>query len=132
MGDEQHGQAEVRCRSWSRLSTCAWTETSRAETGSSATMKSGSTASARAMPMRWRWPPENSCGKRRVVRVEPDPIEQLADPLAAAARGEAVGVQRLAEDLGHAHARVEAGIRILEDDLHPPALGAQGAVRQGA
>ena len=22
----------------------------------------GSTASARAMPMRWRWPPENSCG----------------------------------------------------------------------
>ena len=24
------------------------------------TMKSGLTASARAMPMRWRWPPENS------------------------------------------------------------------------
>ena len=24
----------------------------------------GSSASARAMPMRWRWPPENSCGKR--------------------------------------------------------------------
>ena len=22
----------------------------------------GSTARARAMPMRWRWPPENSCG----------------------------------------------------------------------
>ena len=22
----------------------------------------GSGASARAMPMRWRWPPENSCG----------------------------------------------------------------------
>ena len=26
------------------------------------TMKLGSTASARAMPMRCRWPPENSCG----------------------------------------------------------------------
>jgi hypothetical protein len=26
------------------------------------TMKLGSSASARAMPMRWRWPPENSCG----------------------------------------------------------------------
>ena len=26
------------------------------------TMNSGSSASARAMPMRWRWPPENSCG----------------------------------------------------------------------
>ena len=22
----------------------------------------GSSASARAMPIRWRWPPENSCG----------------------------------------------------------------------
>jgi hypothetical protein len=32
--------------------------------GSSQTMKSGSTASALAIPMRWRWPPENSCGKR--------------------------------------------------------------------
>ena len=42
--------------------TCAWIETSSAETGSSQTMSSGSTASARAMPMRWRWPPENSCG----------------------------------------------------------------------
>ncbi len=42
--------------------TCAWIETSSAETGSSATMNFGSTASARAMPMRWRWPPENSCG----------------------------------------------------------------------
>ena len=30
--------------------------------GSSQTMKLGSTASARAMPMRWRWPPLNSCG----------------------------------------------------------------------
>ena len=25
----------------------------------------GSSISARAIPMRWRWPPENSCGKRR-------------------------------------------------------------------
>ena len=42
--------------------TCACTDTSRAETGSSATISLGSTDSARAMPMRWRWPPENSCG----------------------------------------------------------------------
>ncbi len=27
-------------------------------------MKSGFDASARAIEMRWRWPPENSCGKR--------------------------------------------------------------------
>jgi hypothetical protein len=46
----------------SRLMICAWIETSSAETGSSATMKSGLTASARAIPIRWRCPPENSCG----------------------------------------------------------------------
>ena len=51
-----------RCRSTSRLITCAWIETSSADTGSSQTISRGSTASARAMPMRWRCPPENSCG----------------------------------------------------------------------
>jgi hypothetical protein len=47
------------CRFCSRLTTCAWIETSSADTGSSQTIRSGLTASARAMPMRWRWPPEN-------------------------------------------------------------------------
>ena len=62
VGDEQVRQPEPLAQVLSRLRTCAWIETSRAETGSSQTMNSGSTASARAMPMRWRWPPENSCG----------------------------------------------------------------------
>ena len=39
-------------------------------------------------------------------------------------------VEGLADDLVDAQARVEAGIRILEDDLHAPAIGAHGAVRQ--
>src|SRR6476619_3254920 len=39
-------------------------ETSSADTGSSATTNWGSTASARAMPIRCRCPPENSWGKR--------------------------------------------------------------------
>ena len=43
---------------------CACTETSRALIGSSHTMNEGSTASALAIPMRCRWPPENSCGNR--------------------------------------------------------------------
>ena len=55
------------CNSCMRLMICACIETSSAETGSSATMKSGSAAMARAMPMRWRWPPENSCGKRSAM-----------------------------------------------------------------
>ena len=50
------------CRSCSRFTTCACTDTSSAETASSQTISRGSTASARAMPMRWRWPPLNSCG----------------------------------------------------------------------
>ena len=53
-----------RCRSLSRLTICAWIETSSAETGSSQTISFGLSASARATPMRCRWPPENSAGKR--------------------------------------------------------------------
>jgi hypothetical protein len=45
--------------------TWAWMDTSRADTGSSATISFGLTARARAIPIRWRWPPENSCGYRR-------------------------------------------------------------------
>src|SRR5690606_28826308 len=52
-----------RCRrSASRSMTCAWIDTSKADTASSQTTSSGSLASARAMAMRWRWPPENWCG----------------------------------------------------------------------
>ena len=51
-----------RWSSRSRLSTCAWIDTSSADTGSSATISFGFSAIARATPMRWRWPPENSCG----------------------------------------------------------------------
>ena len=43
---------------------CAWIETSNADTGSSHTTSFGLSASALAMPMRWRWPPENSAGNR--------------------------------------------------------------------
>ena len=45
-----------------RLMTPARTDTSSAETGSSNTTSFGRSVSARAMPMRWRWPPENSDG----------------------------------------------------------------------
>jgi hypothetical protein len=61
----------------SRLITCAWIETSSAETGSSQ-IRSGVTASARAMPTRWRWPPEKLV---RIpfaeIRVQPDPLQQF-------------------------------------------------------
>ena len=41
---------------------CARIETSSAETGSSSMISRASVATARAMAMRWRWPPLNSCG----------------------------------------------------------------------
>ena len=40
----------------------AWTDTSSALTASSHTTSLGPTIMARAMPTRWFWPPENSCG----------------------------------------------------------------------
>ena len=52
-----------RCRSIIKLITCAWIDTSRAETGSSAMISLGLSASARAIDTRWRCPPENSWGK---------------------------------------------------------------------
>ena len=51
-----------RIRSASRFRICAWIDTSSADTGSSAMMIFGSRASARAIAIRCRCPPENSCG----------------------------------------------------------------------
>ena len=68
--------------------TWAWIETSSAETGSSQTISFGSTASARAMPMRWRWPPENSCGTpAHVIGLQTDGLQQLDDTLLELALG---------------------------------------------
>lgn len=52
------------CSSRKTSRTFACTETSSADVGSSATRRSGSSASARARLARWRCPPESSCGKR--------------------------------------------------------------------
>ena len=58
--------------------TWAWMETSRAETGSSQTMKVGFTASARAMPILWRWPPPELVGVAvHHVGIEAHDLEQL-------------------------------------------------------
>ena len=73
-------------------------ETSSIEVGSSARITRGSTASARAIATRWRWPPESSCGYFGAIafaRHEADRLEQLVhallDPLA---RDDPVDAQR--------------------------------------
>ncbi len=54
-----------------------------------------------------------------VALVEPDPAEQLADDVFARSLVlEAVHERALADDLADRHPRVQAGIRVLEHDLH--------------
>src|SRR3954467_5339692 len=130
----------VRLKSvWSsskRLMICAWIETSSAETGSSATMKSGFSANARASPKRCRCPPEKPArarpppagdlggGAARRVRRQADGLQELAH---AARRlrpvREPVRPQRLPDDSADAVSRVQRRKRILEHHLHAPADG---------
>ena len=75
--------------------------------------------------MRWRWPPENWCGYLTMSSGDrPTDSQQLADALLAARAAfgdQAVLLQRLADDVLHHPARVQAGVRILEDHLDAPA-----------
>ncbi len=55
------------------------------------------------------------------VAAQADLVEELGHPLVAlAARQPVVDLERFAHDVVHAHAGVERGVRILEDDLHGP------------
>src|SRR5919201_1648584 len=87
------------CRSARRLITCAWIETSSAETGSSAITRFLRKAVI-------------------VLRGEPalhDQLLHLPAPLASIA--DPVDLQRRADDGADALARVQRGIRVLKDDL---------------
>src|SRR5712691_5780753 len=54
----------------------------------------------------------------RRARLEADELQQLRDPLAAArARNDVVERERLGQDLADGQARIERGIRVLEDEL---------------
>ena len=59
--------------------------------------------------------------------VEPDQAQQLPHPVVRVAPAVTVAVagavdpQRLGHDPAHRHARVERGVRVLEDDLEVPA-----------
>ena len=69
--------------------------------------------------MRWRCPPENSCGNRfDVLGVEPDELHQLLDPVDLVAAC-SMPWMRIGSPMidPHRHARVERRVRILEDDL---------------
>jgi hypothetical protein len=100
-----------RCRSFIRLRTCACTETSSADVGSSQTRNSGFVASARdrqSLPL--------AAGK--LVRVfllvggcQLDVQQQLVDPCSnlRPVAHQAVRDQRLGDDVANAPARIQAG-----------------------
>jgi len=69
------------------LITCAWIETSSAETGSSHTISFGSTASA-ARSRSLALAAGNSCVAAHVIGLQADSLEQLHDALVKAALNE--------------------------------------------
>ena len=98
---------------------CAWIETSSEATGSSQTSTSGCIASARAIATRWRWPPENWCGKRLAKPgVEPDGIEPPSrHRLQPRPVDQPMRHRTLGDRLADAHARIERCERVLEHHL---------------
>ncbi len=106
------------CRSRSRFTTCAWIETSSADTGSSQTIEARldrqRARDADALPL--------PAGKfvriaARVLRRETDEAQDLLQALAPPSLGESVQRERLVERLADRHARIERRERVLEDDL---------------
>ena len=100
--------------------TCAWMDTSSAETGSSPDdqlrIERERAGNADALAL--------AAGElvRKALHLgaaEAHPLEQLRDPfLPFGGAAEAVNPQQLAHDVARRHARIERGIRVLEDDLH--------------
>ncbi len=62
VADQHDRQSQRAIEFASRLITWPCSDTSSEDTGSSATSNDGRVAKARAIPMRWRCPPESSCG----------------------------------------------------------------------
>ena len=104
------------------MSTCACTETSSADTGSSQTrndrLDRECPGDADPLPLSAR---ELVGVATRHRGVEPDFLEQGADPRRdLLARHDAMDLQALGDRRADGEARIERAVRILEDDLHPP------------
>ena len=79
------------------------------------------------MAMRWRWPPENSCGYlSQVGGAQADGGQRFGGALALlGAAGLGQRLQRLGHDARHGLARVERAVGVLEHHLHIAPRGAQ-------
>ena len=128
VGDEEVGQAELGLQVAEQVDDLGLDRHVERGHRLVETSSFGPSASARAMPMRWRWPPENWCGYRLMWSGFSRRFEQLLRPrLRPLRRHVEVGLDRLGQDVGDGHARVERGVRVLEHDLDP--CGAAAASR---
>ena len=94
--------------------------------GSSAITTFGSTASARAIATRCRWPPDSSCGYLAAMslrRHEPDGLESSWTRSSTfAPTNDAVDPKRTLEVVAHGLDGVQRAERVLEDHLHLRAI----------
>ena len=101
----------------------ACAEASSEESGSSSTIAVGSAASARAIAMRWRCPPLNSCGKRSRASAGSPTCSSSSARARRARRSAAPAHHQPVGDLtAHPPARVQRRVRVLEDHLQARVL----------
>ena len=118
--DEEQRRAALAWMSTSRLMIAACTETSSAETGSSARMRSGSPASARAMATRCFWPPDSWRGMRSTNSAG---RLTIFSRLARLARGPRCALRlrraadRALDDVADGMAGIERAVGVLEHHL---------------
>ena len=108
------------CRSCSRLTTCAWIDTSSAETGSSATSSFGLSVERAGDADALALAAGELVGVAVVVLgVEPDDLEQLLHPRAAPCFFGTMlcTCERRADDRADGVPRVQRGVGVLEDHL---------------
>ena len=105
----------------SRLRICACTDTSSADTGSSQMMSFGSVTTARAIEMRWHWPPENSWGRRPPPAGSIPTASSTSSTLASRSLFAPISqMSRPSRTISRMRAaRVERRDRVLEDHLEP-------------
>ena len=101
--------------------------------GSSATRHSGSAASVRAMAIRCRWPPLNSCGYFSAASGgRPTRSSSSVTRCTAAFFGSYRPAHTVADQVADGAARIEGGVRFLEDHLQlPHGTGSFAAAQRG-
>ncbi len=115
----------ARCSSRSRLRYWAWIVRSRLVVGSSAISRRGPHEMPMAPTMRWRMPPDISCGCWREAglrRGDAHRLQELArPPPRRGATGSLVHPDRLRHLVADGEQRVQRGHRVLQDHGDAPA-----------